>query len=133
MGGIVTIQLVHEDLSERIIGAAMAVLNALRPGFDKKLYERALVIELRKRSHTADQQKQYPVYYEEQQIGTLVPDSVVDAKVIVDPKVVSAFNDEHMTQMIGYLAISGLELVLLLNFKFSKFQWKRIVRQTGRL
>ena len=46
-----SMELVHKDLSESIIGAAMTVLNKLKPGLDEKLYERALAIELRKRGH----------------------------------------------------------------------------------
>ncbi len=63
--------LIHKELSESIIGAAMAVLNSLKPGLDEKLYERAMEIELQKRGHKADQQRQFPVFYEGQHIGTL--------------------------------------------------------------
>jgi len=69
------------------------------------------------------------VYYEGQLIGTLVPDLIVDESVIVDPKVVTAFNETHVAQMIGYLAITGLKLALLLNFKYAKLQSKRVVRE----
>jgi GxxExxY protein len=120
-------KLVHKELSEAIIGAAMKVLNTLRPGLDEKLYERALVIELRKRGHQIDQQREFPVFYDNQLIGTLIPDLIVDGLVIVDPKVVTAFNDTHMAQMLGYLNITELRLALLLNFKHAKLQWKRIV------
>ena len=120
-------ELIHKELSESIIGAAMKVLNTLKPGLDEKLYERALVIELRKRGHQVEQQKEFPVYYDGQHIGTLVPDLIVDDLVIADPKVVTAFNDTHMAQMLGYLNIIGLKLALLLNFKFAKLQWKRII------
>ena len=121
-------ELVHKELSESIIGSAMAVLNALKPGLDEKLYERALILELQKRGHKVDQQKQYPVHYDGQHIGTLVPDLVVDNLAIADPKVVTAFNETHVAQMIGYLNITGLKLALLLNFKNSKLEWKRVVR-----
>ena len=84
-------ELIHEELSGKIIGAAMDVLNELKPGLDERLYERALVV--------------------------------------VDPKVVAAFNEAHIAQMVGYLTISGLELALLLNFKSARLDWKRVVRQ----
>ena len=106
----------------------MTVLNALRPGLDEKLYEKAMVIELRKRGHKIEQQRQFPVHYDGQLIGTLIPDLIVDDLVIADPKVVSAFNDTHLAQMIGYLNITGLKLALLLNFKYAKLEWKRVVR-----
>jgi GxxExxY protein len=57
-----------------------------------------------------------------------VPDLIVDGKVIVDPKVVTAFNETHTAQMLGYLNITSLEVALLLNFKESKLAWKRVVR-----
>lgn len=124
--------LVHSELSRVIIGASMTVLNELKPGLDEKLYENALVIELRKQGHTVEQQRQFPVHYDGQWIGTLIPDLIVDGKVIVDPKVVTDFNEAHIAQMTGYLAITGFELAVLLNFKYAKLQWKRIVRQPDR-
>jgi len=120
--------LVHEELSKHIIGAAMEVLNELKPGLDEKLYENALVIELRGRGHQIDQQRSFPVEYKETSIGRLIPDLIVDGKFIVDPKVVSAFNESHIAQMTGYLAITGLRLAILLNFKSARLEWKRVVR-----
>ena len=117
----------HEELTGQILGAAMTVLNELKPGLDEKLYENALVIELTARGHTVEQQREYPVHYRGHFVGKLVPDLIVDGKVIADPKVVSAFNDTHNAQMLGYLNITGLEVALLLNFKESKLQWKRVV------
>ena len=121
-------ELLHKELSELIIGAAMTVLNFLKPGLDEKLYENALVIELRKRGCTVDQQRRFDVHYDGQLIGTLVPDLLVNGLVIVDPKVVTAFNETHQAQMLGYLAITDLRLALLLNFKNAKLDWKRVVR-----
>ncbi len=110
-------QLIHHHLSEAIIGSAMTVLNVLKPGLDEKLYERALIIEIRKRGHRVDKQKQFPVDYGGENIGMLIPDLIVDDLVIADTKVVTAFNDSHVAQMIGYLNITLLKLALLLNFK----------------
>src|SRR5438034_5805997 len=121
------VRMKHEKITKDIIGAAMAVLNELKPGLDEKLYENALVIELVERGHTVEQQREYPVHYKGHFIGKLVPDLIVDGKVIADPKVVSAFNDTHIAQMLGYLNITGLELALLLNFKESTLGWKRVV------
>ena len=88
--------MVHEELSGEIIGAAMSVLNALKPGLDEKLYENALVIELRERGHKVEQQRPCLVHYRAQLIGTLIPDMIVDELVVVDPKVVTAFNENHI-------------------------------------
>src|SRR5258707_11044712 len=85
----------HEELTGDIIGAAMAVLNELKPGLDEKLYENALIIELVARVHTVEQQREFPVHYRGHFIGKLIPDLIVDGRVIVDPKVVTAFNETH--------------------------------------
>jgi GxxExxY protein len=121
--------MLNEDITRDIIGAAMAVLNELKPGLDEKLYENALVIELRARGHRVDQQREFPVHYRGVFIGKLIPDLIVDGKVITDPKVVSAFNDTHVAQMLGYLNITGLQVALLLNFKEAKLDWKRVVNE----
>jgi GxxExxY protein len=123
--------MIHEELSGKIIGAAMTVLNELGPGWDEKIYERALVIELRKCGHVVEQQRAFPVHYSGEWVGTLVPDAIVDGLVVADPKVVETFGDTHVRQMIGYLAITKLKLALLLNFKHAKLQWKRIVRENS--
>jgi GxxExxY protein len=122
-------RMIHEELSGSIIGAAMEVLNELRPGLDERLYERALAIELRRCGHVVDTQRAFPVSYRAELIGTLIPDLIINNAIIVDAKVVSAFNEAHVAQMIGYLAISGLELALLLNFKNVRLEWKRVIRQ----
>src|SRR5262245_46987061 len=115
----------HEQLTQEIIGSAMAVLNELKPGLDEKLYENALLLELESRGHTSEQQRDYSVFYRGHFIGQLVPDLIVDGKVIVDPKVVTAFNDSHIAQILGYLNITGLDVALLLNFKEHKLGVKR--------
>jgi GxxExxY protein len=78
--------MVHEELTRDIIGAAMDVLNELKPGLDEKLYENALVIELLARGHRVDQQRRFDVHYEGQLIGVLIPDLIVDDVVLVDAK-----------------------------------------------
>jgi GxxExxY protein len=121
-------KIIHEKLSREIIRAAMTVLNELKPGLDEKLYERALVIELKLGGHTISVQKRFPVFYRTKLIGDLIPDLIVDDSVIVDPKVVSCFTETHVAQMIGYLIKTSLDLALLLNFKNSRLEWKRVLR-----
>lgn len=121
-------KIIHEALSSKIIGAAMAVLNELKPGLDEKLYERALVIELKRQGHGLSVQSSYPVYYRGELIGNLFPDLIVDDAVVVDPKVVTCFTETHIAQMLGYLNRTGLDLALLLNFKNARLEWKRVLR-----
>lgn len=120
--------MLYRELSESIIGAAMLVLNTLKPGLNEKAYENSLVIELKKRGHTIEQQRRFDVLYDGQLVDTLVPDLLVDGLVVVDPKVVNAFTETHLAQMMGYLAITDFRLALLINFKFADLQWKRVVR-----
>ena len=116
----------------RITRIKKEVLHEELTGLDEKLYERALVIELHRRGHTVPAQRSYPVFYRSELIGHLLPDLIVDDPVIVDPKVVSAFNETNTAQMIGCLAISKLDLALLLNFKSARLERKRVVRQDSR-
>lgn len=74
----------NADLTQIVIGAAMKVLNTLRPGLDEKLYERALVIDLTKQGIRCDQQKEHEVRYDGQLIGTLIPDLTVEDCIIVE-------------------------------------------------
>lgn len=106
----------------------MKVLNTLKPGLNEKAYENAMVIELQRRGHKTEQQRRFDVFYEGIWVDTLVPDLIVDGLVIVDPKVVTDFNDTHVAQMMGYLSITNLQLALLVNFKHADLRWKRVVR-----
>jgi GxxExxY protein len=75
-----------------------------------------------------DQQKRFDVIYEGVVVDTLVPDLIVDKLVIADTKVTEDFTPTHIAQMQGYLAITGLRLAMLLNFKHADLRWKRVVR-----
>jgi GxxExxY protein len=124
--------MIHGELSGKIIGATMEVLNELNPGLDEKLYERALIIELKRRGHVVSVQRSFPVSYRGELIGNLIPDLIVDNAVIVDPKVVACFTETHIAQKIGYLNITGLDLALLMNFKNARLEWKRVLRSQER-
>ena len=118
----------HQELTGKIIAAAIAVHNELRPGLDEKFYERALCIELTQLGLHFDQQCQYPVNYRGKFLGNLIPDLVVENSVIVDTKCVDSFTSTHDAQMLGYLNITGLDIALLLNFKTWPLGKKRILR-----
>src|SRR5713101_2926200 len=101
-------KIIHEELSGVIIGVAMEVLNELKPGLDEKLYERAMIIELKRRGHRVSVQSSFPVFYRGELIGNLIPDLIVDDAVIVDPKVVSCFTETHVDKMIGYINVTHI-------------------------
>ena len=118
----------HQELTGKIIGAAIAVHEALRPGLDEKLYERALCVEFAEQGIHFEQQPKYEVNYKGKFLGHLIPDLVVENAVIVDAKCVDAFNDVHTAQIVGYLNITGLDIGLLLNFKSWPLGKRRIIR-----
>lgn len=126
MKGFVDQRYPHSELTAAIIAAATEVHALLRPGLDEVMYERAMCIEFASRSTDFSQQTAYPVRYKNHFIGNLIPDLIVNGKIIVDLKVVDSFNDAHIAQMLGYLNITGLDIGLLINFKHAKLQIKRI-------
>lgn len=107
----------------------MRVLNSLKPGLDEKICERALALELEASGHFVERQRQFPVKYRNMAVEMPVPDLIVDALVIVDPKVPSGFNDAHIAQMTSYRAITNLQRAILLRFKAAQWDGKRVIRQ----
>src|SRR5438105_4683592 len=69
-------KIIHEELSGAIIGIAMEVLNELNPGLDEKLYERAMIIEMRRKGHVVAVQPSFPVFYRGELIGNMIPDLI---------------------------------------------------------
>ena len=114
------------ELTESIIGVAMAVHRVLGPGLDEKIYENALCLELAARSIHFSQQERFPVYYREHIVGNLITDLIIDSKVIIENKVVDHIVDVHIAQVLGYLSITKLQVGLILNFKHLSLQFKRV-------
>ncbi|MFD2569993.1 GxxExxY protein [Spirosoma soli] len=117
----------HTDLTHQIIAAAYAVHNALGPGFLEKVYENALLVELRHRGLLAEQQVGIPVYYRDQQVGDFVADLFVEGHVILELKAVEAIHPKHELQLVNYLTATGNEIGLLINFG-SRVEVKRKYR-----
>lgn len=114
----------HAELTAEIIASAKVVHEGMRPGLDEKLYERALCIEFADRAIHFDLQKKFSVTYKSHYIGDLIPDLIVDDRVIVDLKVVDSFNDARRPDA-RVFNITGLEVGLLINFKRARLQIKR--------
>ena len=114
-------------LTERIISAAMKVHNTLGPGFLEKVYENALVIELRNMGLFVEQQKPIPVFYEGHNVGDYVADLIVERKILVELKATSGLNDSHSSICLNYLRCAELPVCLLFNFGTPRLQIKRLV------
>ena len=119
--------LLGEEQTRKIIGCAMEVMNVLGHGFLEKVYENALCVEMRLQGIPFQQQPRYEVHFKSEQVGEYVPDLVVADSVVVDAKTIDAITDHEIGQVINYLKITGLRVALILNFKHSKLQWKRVI------
>lgn len=115
------------ELSGNVIGCAFTVLNALGAGFLEKVYENALVHELRKRGLAATQQRGITVTYDGTVVGEYFVDLLVDEALLVELKTVKALDEAHRAQCVNYLKATGLHLCLLLNFGNARLEIKRIV------
>ena len=114
-------------ISERIIGCAFTVGNALGHGFLERVYENALAHELRKSGLAVIQQRAIDVRYDGIVVGEYVVDLLVDGQVLVEIKAVRALDDVHSAQCLNYLKATGHRLRLLINFAKPRVEVRRIV------
>ncbi len=122
------IELLFKELTFIIIGAAMEVHRILGPGFLESVYQTALARELTLRGISFEEQKSLSVYYKDVLVGDYIADFVIDGKFIVEIKAVSTWNPRHDAQAVHYLAATGMQLALLLNFGTGSLQHRRIIR-----
>lgn len=116
------------SLTEQVLNAIFEVSNTLGAGFLEKVYERALLIELRLRGLKATIQASLPVHYKSQYIGDYFADILVEDKLVIELKCADHLAPEHTAQCLNYLRASGLTLCLLVNFQKPKVEWKRIIK-----
>ena len=110
-------ELTENELSSKIIGAAIEVHRNLGPGLLESLYEQALVYELDKLGLNVRNQVEIPVRYKEMLLDKKMRiDILVNDIVIVECKATSEFNEIFLTQCYTYLKLSGLKLGLVINF-----------------
>lgn len=107
----------ENEISFKIIGAAIALHKQLGPGLLESAYENPLAYDLREMGLAADQQVPMPLIYKEvkMECGYRL-DLIVEKKVIVEIKSVEALAPVHFAQTLTYLKLSGLKLALLINF-----------------
>ena len=114
-------------LSKRIIGCALTVLHALGTGFLEKVYENALVHELRKSGLAVLPQHRMVVRYDGIVVGDYAVDLLVERIVLVELKVAKGIDEIDRAQCLNYLKATGLHLCLPLNFGKPRLEIKRIV------
>ena len=106
----------HSDLTELVIHAFYKVHRTLGYGFNEKVYENSMAIELRKLGLRVAQQHEIEVYYDGQPVGTYFSDLIVNDVVMLELKAVKELADEHEAQLLNYLKSTRIEVGLLLNF-----------------
>lgn len=116
-----------EVLTERIIGAAFTVSNALGHGFLELVYKNALAEELTVAGLTVAKEKTFPVLYRGKQMGLYTADLVIEDAVIIELKATDILVQAHRAQLLNYLKASGLPVGLLLNFGKPKLEIRRVI------
>ena len=117
-----------DELSGRVIGAAMTVHSTLGPGFTEVVYQNALAIEMALEGIPFEREVKLEVHYRGELVGHYRADLVVDGRLIIELKAVQAILPEHEVQVVNYLAATGHETALLLNFGTRSLQTKKKFR-----
>lgn len=117
-----------QEETYQIIGIAMDIHKVLGKGFSEIVYKDAFEYEFKKHSVFFEREKEYLINYK----GTILPhkfyaDFVVFDKIILEIKSKKGIVDEHYAQVINYLAISKLEIGLLINFHEKSLEYKRVI------
>ena len=121
-------EIFFKELSFAVVGAAMEVHRQLGSGFLEAVYQKSLAYELTLRNIPFEEQVLLPVYYKGQLVGEYKADFVIDGKIILELKSVSALNAAHVAQAHHYLAATGLRLAILINFGTPSLQTRRVAK-----
>ena len=119
--------------TEKIIGCAYKVYNRMGFGFLESVYEKSLLIELKKAGLQAVAQKTITVKYEGEVVGDFVADILVENSIILELKSVRRLVRAHEVQLVNYLVATGVDIGLLLNFTENKVEVKRKVRSLQKM
>ena len=118
----------YKDVTETIIGCAYRVYNKMGFGFVESVYEKCLLIELRKAGLDTESQKSITVYYDDEIVREFVADILVNDMIILELKSVRRVIKAHEVQLVNYLVATGKPVGLILNFGEKKVEIKRKVK-----
>lgn len=119
-------QFKYEEITKKIIGAAMKVHSSLGNGFQEVIYQRALQIEFRKLGLQFIREFNMPIFYDGEQIGERRVDFFVEGVISVELKAKEVLEKVHFAQARNYLEAYNLEVGLLLNFGTISLECKRL-------
>jgi len=109
--------MLYSEITDKIINSFYKVYNVLGYGFLEKVYENAMVIDLRNAGFKVLQQQNIKVYYENQVVGDYFADIIVNDLIILEIKASEGLRDENKAQLINYLKTTvNKEVGLLFNF-----------------
>lgn len=117
--------LLYQEITEKILGACFAVHNELGSGFLESVYHHALMITLAEKNLSSVKEFPLSVCFHGQVVGQFYADILVEEKVIVELKAVTALTDVHKAQVINYLKATGIEVGLLINFGSPRMEYAR--------
>ena len=120
-------KLLHEETTQRILGAAFGVHDQLGYGFLERVYQRALQVELLRRGAIAEIEKRIQIRYKGIVVGDYDADVLVDGCVVVEIKVAPQYDKRDEAQLLNELKATGLKIGLLINFGRNKVKYKRLV------
>ena len=122
-------ELRSREITERVIAAAIRVHRELGPGFLENVYEEALAVEFALSGVQFVRQHPVPLFYKDHQIGEHRLDFLVEDRIVVELKAISALQDIHFAIGRSYLKATQLQDGLLLNFANSPLTIKRFCRE----
>lgn len=115
-----------DKLTHRIIGCCMKVHSTLGNGFQEVIYQRALAIEMTYEGLVFDREKEMPIFYRDEHIGTRRVDFFVEGLVMLELKATSKLDDAHKAQAINYCEAYNIADGLLINFGGLSLEFKRV-------
>jgi GxxExxY protein len=122
---LMVVALAYEAITEQIIGAAFEVHRILGYGFLEKVYQRAMMVELRMRGLKADDESKIKVVFKNEIVGDYQADLFVEDSVIVELKVAREYQTADEPQLLNELKATGIKVGLLINFGRNKVEFKR--------
>ena len=118
----------YMELTEKIIGCAYSVYNKMGFGYLESVYEKCMLIELRKAGLKVESQKSLTVFYENETVGEFIADIIVNDTIILELKSAKQIIKAHEVQLVNYLVATGKPVGLILNFSESKVEIKRKIK-----
>ncbi len=119
----------YEKLTEKIIGCAYQVYNKMGFGFLESVYEKCLMIELKKTGLKAESQHPIVVHYEDTVVGEFAADIIVEDSIILEIKAVRHIAKAHEVQLVNYLNATQKDIGLIINFGEKEVEIKRKIRK----